>query len=238
MTASEATNTALICARFSEPSEWASEIIHDRDLVERQIARVTKTARPVMDGAATRAHVVAARSSRAGSSCSRRASAISGGWPPTRKCRSARAGSSASSSTSWTPPASRCAGGSGSARERTRLVLARAGVAAATRPPRPEAHRGQRAPRRPARRGDRRLGNRPRKSEANAAAVRRAARQPPARGDRPSPAQRASSREASPNQRVGQPPPRARWRRHRQRRARAELIADVRRRLAALAGRG
>ena len=59
MTASEATNTALICARFSEPSEWASEIIRDRDLVEHQIARVTKTARPVMDGAATRAHVVA-----------------------------------------------------------------------------------------------------------------------------------------------------------------------------------
>ena len=59
MTASEATTTDLICARFSEPSEWASEIIRDRDLVERQIARVTKTARPVMDGAATRAHVVA-----------------------------------------------------------------------------------------------------------------------------------------------------------------------------------
>jgi len=59
MTASEATNTALICARFSEPRERAGEIIHDRDLVERQIARVTKTARPVMDGAATRAHVVA-----------------------------------------------------------------------------------------------------------------------------------------------------------------------------------
>lgn len=47
----------------------------------------------------------------------------------------------------------------------------------------------------------------------------------------------ASSREASPNQRVGQPPPRARWRQHRQRRASAELIADVRRRLTALAGR-
>ena len=48
---------------------------------------------------------------------------------------------------------------------------------------------------------------------------------------------RASSREASPNQQVGQPPPRAR-RRHRQRRARVELIADVRRRLTALAVRG
>ena len=59
MTASEATKTALICARFSEPSEWAGEIIRDRDLVERQIARVTKIARPVLDGAATRAHVVA-----------------------------------------------------------------------------------------------------------------------------------------------------------------------------------
>ena len=59
MTASEATNTALIRARFSEPCEWAREIIRDRDLVERQIARVTKTARPVMAGAATRAHVVA-----------------------------------------------------------------------------------------------------------------------------------------------------------------------------------
>ncbi len=59
MTASEATNTALIRARFSESSEWASEIIHDCDLVGRQIARVTKTARPVLDGAATRAHVVA-----------------------------------------------------------------------------------------------------------------------------------------------------------------------------------
>ena len=59
MTASGPTKTALICAGFSEPSEWASEIIRDRDLVERQIARVTKTARPVMDGAATRAHVVA-----------------------------------------------------------------------------------------------------------------------------------------------------------------------------------
>ena len=59
MTASGATNTALICARFSEPSERANKIIRDRDLVEHQIARVTKTARPVMDGAATRAHVVA-----------------------------------------------------------------------------------------------------------------------------------------------------------------------------------
>jgi hypothetical protein len=58
MTASGATNTALICARFSEPSEWANKIIRDRDLVEHQIARVTKTARPVMDGAASRAHVV------------------------------------------------------------------------------------------------------------------------------------------------------------------------------------
>lgn len=59
MTANGETKTALICARFSEPSEWAGEIIRDRDLVERQIARVTKTARPVMNGAATRAHVVA-----------------------------------------------------------------------------------------------------------------------------------------------------------------------------------
>ena len=59
MTASEATQTAVICARFSEPSEWAGEIIRDRELVERQIARVTKTARPAMDRAATRAHVVA-----------------------------------------------------------------------------------------------------------------------------------------------------------------------------------
>ena len=59
MTASGATNTALICARFSEPSEWANKIIRDRDLVEHQIARVTKTARPVMYGAATRAQVVA-----------------------------------------------------------------------------------------------------------------------------------------------------------------------------------
>jgi len=35
-----------------------NKIIRDRDLVEHQIARVTKTARPVMDGAASRAHVV------------------------------------------------------------------------------------------------------------------------------------------------------------------------------------
>ena len=50
---------SLIRARFTEPNEWATEISCDRDLVERQIARVTKTARPVLDGAATRAHVVA-----------------------------------------------------------------------------------------------------------------------------------------------------------------------------------
>ena len=50
----------MICARFSEPDEWAAEIIRDRDLVERQIVRVTKTARPVMDGAATRPVVASA----------------------------------------------------------------------------------------------------------------------------------------------------------------------------------
>jgi len=49
----------MICARFSEPDEWAAEIIRDRDLVQREIARVTKTARPAMDAAATRAHVLA-----------------------------------------------------------------------------------------------------------------------------------------------------------------------------------
>jgi hypothetical protein len=59
MTSSGATIASVICARFSEPSEWADEIIRDRDLVERQIARVTKTARPVLDGAATSADVVA-----------------------------------------------------------------------------------------------------------------------------------------------------------------------------------
>jgi hypothetical protein len=59
MASSGAAKPNVICARFSEPDEWAAEIIRDRDLVERQIARVTKTARPVMDGAATRAHVVA-----------------------------------------------------------------------------------------------------------------------------------------------------------------------------------
>ena len=55
---SDVTAPSVICARFSEPDEWAAEIIRDRDIVERQTVRVTKTARPVMDGAATRAHVV------------------------------------------------------------------------------------------------------------------------------------------------------------------------------------
>ena len=59
MTASGATNASVIYALFTEPNEWISEIIRDRDLVERQFARVTKTARPVLDGAATRADVVA-----------------------------------------------------------------------------------------------------------------------------------------------------------------------------------
>jgi hypothetical protein len=55
---SDATAPSVICARFGEPDEWAAEIIRDRDMVERQTVRVTKTARPVMDGAVTRAHVV------------------------------------------------------------------------------------------------------------------------------------------------------------------------------------
>ena len=59
VTASRAAKRSMIWGRFSEPDEWAAEIIRDRDLVEREIARVTKTARPAMDGAATRAHVVA-----------------------------------------------------------------------------------------------------------------------------------------------------------------------------------
>jgi hypothetical protein len=49
----------VICARFSEPDEWAAEIIRERDTVERKIAQVTKTGRPMMDGATIRAHVVA-----------------------------------------------------------------------------------------------------------------------------------------------------------------------------------
>ena len=34
---SDATAPSVICARFSEPDEWAAEIIRDRDMVERKI---------------------------------------------------------------------------------------------------------------------------------------------------------------------------------------------------------
>ena len=36
----------VICARFTEPDEWAAEIVREGDM----IARVTKTARPVTNG--------------------------------------------------------------------------------------------------------------------------------------------------------------------------------------------
>ena len=54
VTASRVATRSMICARFSERDEWAAEIIRDRDLVQREIARVTKTARPAVDGAAKR----------------------------------------------------------------------------------------------------------------------------------------------------------------------------------------
>jgi hypothetical protein len=47
----------VLSTRFSEVDEFIAELTADRELVEREIVRVTELARPVMHGALTRVWV-------------------------------------------------------------------------------------------------------------------------------------------------------------------------------------
>ena len=49
--------TAYLVARFTDPREFVQDLTRDVDLVERGIVRVSKVARPAMQGAVTRVSV-------------------------------------------------------------------------------------------------------------------------------------------------------------------------------------
>jgi hypothetical protein len=53
MTGEQVKKTSVICTRFSDSDEYLTELEDDRELIERGIVRVSKTAAPSVDGTAT-----------------------------------------------------------------------------------------------------------------------------------------------------------------------------------------